>query len=264
MIEIVSPSNPKFKMAMKLSHRRGRQQQKKFLIDGLRETRYAIQSGIEVETLFIAHPRSSEQMEAVQELTDSISGTSFLLATELFERLSYGQRHSQVIGVAREPKRSLSQLQLSSPAFVVVVEGIEKPGNLGAIARTVDAVGADALILSSCVTDALNPNTIRASMGTVLSQKVVACETESLIPWLRENDIKICAAWVEGSESYHAVDFRESVAIVLGSEAQGLTPAWDSEDIQKISLPMHGTADSLNVSTTAAILLYEVWRQRQH
>lgn len=267
MIEIVSPSNPKFKMAMKLSDRRGRQQQKRFLIDGLRETRYAMQSGIEVETLFIskqiAEQLPSEQQAAVGELTKSMAGSSYLLASDLFQRLSYGQRHSHVIAVAREPNRSLSQLQLSSPAFVVIVEGVEKPGNLGAIARTVDAVGADALILANCLADAQNPNAIRASMGTILSQKVVACDTERLIPWLREKAIKVCAAWVENSESYNNVDFCESVAIVLGSEAQGLTSAWNEDGMQKISLPMHGTADSLNVSTTAAVLLYEVWRQRE-
>jgi len=267
MIEIVSPSNPKFKMAMKLSDRRGRQQQKRFLIDGLRETRYAMQSGIEVETLFIskqiAEQLPTEQQAAVGELTKSMAGSSYLLASDLFQRLSYGQRHSHVIAVAREPNRSLSQLQLSSPAFVVIVEGVEKPGNLGAIARTVDAVGADVLILANCLADAQNPNAIRASMGTILSQKVVACDTERLVPWLREKAIKVCAAWVENSESYHNVDFCESVAIVLGSEAQGLTSAWNEDGMQKISLPMHGTADSLNVSTTAAVLLYEVWRQRE-
>lgn len=248
---------------MKLSDRRGRQQQKRFLIDGLRETRYAIQSGIEVEALFVASPLPSEQQDAVRDLLHSITGPSYLLASDLFQRLSYGQRNSHVIAVAQEPNRSLSNLQLGSPAFVVVVEGVEKPGNLGAIARTVDAVGADALILADCLADAQNPNAIRASMGTILSQKVVACETATLIPWLREKNIRVCAAWVEDSTSYHNVDFRESVAIVLGSEAYGLTSAWNENEMQKISLPMHGTADSLNVSTTAAVLLYEVWRQRQ-
>ena len=263
MIEIVSSANPKFKLAMKLHERRGRQQQQKILIDGIREVRYAMQSGIEIETLFVSNSVLAEQIEHVTELVNSTAGSAFYLAQDLFGRLSYGQRNSQVIAIAKTPKRSLDHLQINSPAFLVVVEGIEKPGNLGAIARTVDAVGADGMILVDCVTEAFNPNAIRASMGTVLSRRVVASSSDRLMPWLKTNHIRSYAAWVDDSQSYHQADFRESIAIVLGSEAKGLSRQWTGESVKKISLPMRGTADSLNVSTTAAVLLYEVWRQRQ-
>ena len=243
---------------MKLHERRGRQQQQKILIDGIREVRYAMQSGIEIETLFVSNSVLAEQIEHVTELVNSTAGSAFYLAQDLFDRLSYGQRNSQVIAIAKTPKRSLDHLQINSPAFLVVVEGIEKPGNLGAIARTVDAVGADGMILVDCVTDA-----IRASMGTVLSRRVVASSSDRLMPWLKTNHITSYAAWVDDSQSYHQADFRESIAIVLGSEAKGLSRQWTGESVKKISLPMRGTADSLNVSTTAAVLLYEVWRQRQ-
>ena len=262
MIEIVSPSNPRFKSALKLLERRGRQQQQRFLIDGLRETQYAIRFGIELETLFVNHSTQAESSSAIKELSQACPTAPLALAPALFGKLAYGQRQSHVVAVAKTPKRTFAQIQLAAPALIVVVEGLEKPGNLGAIARTVDAVGADALLLADCAVDPFNPNVVRASMGTALAAHVVPCSSAEAMTWLAQQQINVCTAWVEDSQLYHEIDYRSSVAIVLGSEAQGLSSDWRRDEYQRIRLPMHGIADSLNVSTTAAVLLYEVWRQR--
>jgi TrmH family RNA methyltransferase len=143
-----------------------------------------------------------------------------------------------------------------------VVEGVEKPGNLGAILRTADAAGIDAVIVAGGRTDLFNPNVIRASLGTVFRPGIAEASTAETIDWLRSRKIKVFPARPDASLLYTAADFRGNAAIALGSEANGLSAAWQGADIAPVRLPMHGTADSLNVSTTAAVLFYEALRQR--
>jgi TrmH family RNA methyltransferase len=153
-------------------------------------------------------------------------------------------------------------LGLPANALVVVLEAIEKPGNVGAILRSADAAGVDAVIIADGRTDLYNPNTIRASLGTVFRQNICEASSTDTVAWLRARELKIIAARPDAATLYTKANLCTGVAIVLGSESAGLTSAWSAADITAVHLPMHGLADSLNVSTTAAVLFYEALRQR--
>jgi TrmH family RNA methyltransferase len=146
---------------------------------------------------------------------------------------------------------------------VIVLEGVEKPGNVGAVVRTADAVGASAVIVADEATDLYNPNAIRASLGTIFAVSVCAASSVETLAWLRQRRLQILALRVDGSVPYTQVSYRVPTAIVLGSEAHGLSDVWQGPDVTAVSLPMKGVADSLNVATTAAVVLYEAVRQRQ-
>jgi len=190
------------------------------------------------------------------------------VSAEVLEKLCFGERdEAGVVVVAETPARGLAGLRLPTGPrgigpLVAVVEGIEKPGNLGAILRSADAAGVDAVIVADGATDLFNPNTIRASLGTVFRANVVEARAAETIDWLRGQGLRIVAARPDAELLYTAVDFRGGVAIVLGSEAAGLSDAWRGTGVEPVRLPMGGMADSLNVSTTAAVLFYEAVRQR--
>jgi TrmH family RNA methyltransferase len=164
--------------------------------------------------------------------------------------------------VARPPQTTLDDLRLPACPLVAVLEGVEKPGNVGAVLRSADAAGVSALIVADGGTDLYNPNTIRASLGTIFSMPVRAAPAPNVRDWLSSRQIPIFAARVDATTSYTDVDFTGPAAIVLGSEAAGLSQVWTA-GVTPIRLPMHGAADSLNVSATAAVLFYEVLRQRE-
>ncbi|MGH2513338.1 MAG: TrmH family RNA methyltransferase, partial [Candidatus Limnocylindrales bacterium] len=167
-----------------------------------------------------------------------------------------------LVGVIRTPPVGLDRLALPAEPLVVVAESVEKPGNLGAILRSADGAGADALIAADPRTDVFNPNAIRASLGTIFSVPVAVASSADTIAWLMARRIRIIAARVDGSVPYTEANLRGPLAIVLGSEAHGLAGAWSMPGIEAVHLPMLGSADSLNVSVAAAILLYEARRQR--
>jgi TrmH family RNA methyltransferase len=187
-----------------------------------------------------------------------------------------------VLGVAEMPRPTLESLTLgwdgtsfkgwggSSTAtpttpqnpLVAVLEGIEKPGNVGAVLRSADAAGLSAVIVAAPRTDLYNPNAIRASLGTIFTMRVCEAASSEALAWLRQRKFTILAARVDGSVSYTEADYRGPTAIVLGSEAEGLSPMWTGDDIAAVRLPMLGAADSLNISATAAVLFYEAMRQR--
>jgi TrmH family RNA methyltransferase len=162
----------------------------------------------------------------------------------------------------RIAERRLEDLAIPAAPLIVVTEDVEKPGNLGAILRTADAVAADAVIAAGG-TDLYNPNVIRASIGTVFSLQVAASPAAEVAAWLRERDVRIVASRVDGARLHVDADLTGPVALVLGSEADGLSDAWRGPDVEGVRLPMLGVADSLNVSAAGAVLLYEAWRQRR-
>jgi TrmH family RNA methyltransferase len=180
----------------------------------------------------------------------------------VYAKLAFGDRNDGVIVVAATPVRGFAEFQLPASPIIAVLEGIEKPGNLGAILRSADAAGVDAVIIADGRTDLYNPNTIRASLGTVFRANVCEASTADAIEWLRAQQLPIIAARPDAQKLYTEVDLREGAAIVLGSEADGLSDAWHATGVTAVRLPMHGIADSLNVSTTAAVLFYEALRQR--
>jgi len=181
---------------------------------------------------------------------------------DIFAKLSFGDRATGLLAVAEYPDRSLAELELPANPLIAVLVGIEKPGNLGAIARSADAAGCSALVVADRTTDLFNPAAIRASLGTIFALPTCTATSEETIRWLHAHDIRIHAACVGGQRFYTEADFTGRSAIVLGTESEGLSAEWSGGEISPIALPMHGSADSLNVSATAAVLFYEALRQR--
>ena len=268
MSVIESASNPRIKAAMRLRERREREATGLTLVDGGREALRAMEAGAVVESAFVCPPllATQEAKRVAEKLRQSFGpfGAAIDYAEvgeRAFERLAYGDRADGVILVARVPRTELSELQLPDEPLIVVTEDVEKPGNVGAIIRSADAVGADAVIAVGG-TDLFNPNVIRASVGTVFSMPVAAASAADTAAWLRGRDVRVVASIVDARRLHVEADLRGPLAIVLGSEATGLSEAWRTPDVEAVRLPMAGIADSLNVSIAAAVLLYEAWRQR--
>ncbi len=260
---ITSPQNPRLKAVAALRDRRDRERQGRIVIDGAREILRALQGGVEVEDLFVCEPlcRGDDCRAALAEaIIRGIPSTD--VGERAFERIAFGDRAEGVVAVARTPAVGLEALRLPADPLVVVLEGVEKPGNLGAVLRSADGAGADSLIVADGGTDLFNPNAIRASVGTIFHVPVAAASGPDVLRWLRDHGLRIVAARVDGARPYTEADLRGPLALVLGSEAGGLTDQWSGEGIEAVRLPMHGIADSLNVSVAAAVLLYEARRQR--
>jgi TrmH family RNA methyltransferase len=265
---IESAANPRIKAAIRLRDRRERETTGLTLVDGGREALRAMEAGVVVEEAFVCPPLlgSREAHRVAEKLTQSFGPFGAEIAAmevseRAFERLAYGDRADGVVLVVRAPGTRLSGLELPAEPLLVVTEDVEKPGNVGAILRSADAAGANAVIAIGG-TDLFNPNVIRASVGTVFSMPVAAAPADETAAWLRERDIRIVASRVDAERLHIDADLQGAVAIVLGSEATGLSEAWRAPDFQTVRLPMAGVADSLNVSAAAAVLLYEAWRQR--
>lgn len=263
-MSITSSENPRIKGAVNLRDRRGRDRQSRVLIDGHRELEYAIRHGVQIETVFVVDNDPDYEIEDWLALLEAEKTPIDLLQISgaLFDRLTFGDRSSGVVAVGIPPNLDWQKWELPKNALIGIVENCEKPGNIGAIARTADAAGLDGLLFADPITDLFNPNAIRASMGTVFSHKIASGKTAEIIRWLADNDFQVFTARVDGAADYFEVDFTGRTAIILGNEAKGLSDAWNLEQAKPIKLPMYGIADSLNVSTTAAVLFYEAVRQR--
>ena len=260
---ITSRQNVRVKEAAKLRLARQRQQQGRFVIDGARELLRAISSGIEIVEAFICESRCRD--DETRQAARAVSESHAVVATvteEVFEKLCFGERTDGVLAIARTPVRTLAQFTLPAAPLVAVIEGVEKPGNVGAILRSADGAGVDAVVIADPRTDLFNPNAIRASLGTIFAPNVCTATSAETQAWLRSHNIPAFAARPDATQLYSEVDYRGGAAIVLGSEADGLTAAWSGEAVTPIGLPMRGIADSLNVSATAAVLFYEAQRQR--
>ena len=261
--EITSSANPRVKAAVALRDRKDRDTRGESLVDGAREIRRAIAAGVELVELFMAPGMiTSDDAQSALAAARARGARATTVSPHVLARLAFGDRSDGLVAVIRTPPTNLDRLVLPSRALVVVAEAVEKPGNLGAILRSADGAGADALIAADPRTDVFNPNAIRASLGTIFSVPIACATTPATIDWLHSHHIAIVVARVDGTVPYSAADFRGSVAIVLGSEAHGLAGTWSGPATQAVSLPMLGIADSLNVSAAAAILLYEARRQR--
>jgi len=261
---ISSPTNPRLKAAARLRGRRERDRLGLTLIDGVRETMRAFSGGAVIQEAFVLPElcREAEAITLLERMRDQ-SVPVLELGEAAFAKLAYGDRLDGVVAVAETPLRGLDDLLLPSEPLIAVVEGVEKPGNLGAILRTADGAGVSAVIVAAPGTDLFNPNVIRASVGTVFSVPVSVASTGDVLDWLRKRQIDIVAARVDGVVDYPDADYTGAVAIALGSEARGLSDAWAELARTSVRVPMLGVADSLNVSATAAILFYEALRQRR-
>jgi RNA methyltransferase, TrmH family len=266
---IDSPSNPRVRAALRLRERGERDATGLTLVDGGRESLRAMESGAQVEQAFVSPTllASREAERVAEKLTQDFgpfgaSIETMELSERAFERLAYGDRADGVVLVVRAPRISLDDLELPADPLIVVTEDVEKPGNVGAILRSADAVGATAVIAIGG-TDLFNPNVIRASVGTVFTVPVATGTADEVAGWLRERGVRIVASRVDAARLHVDANLRGPVAVVLGNEATGLSDAWQADDVEAVRLPMAGTADSLNVSAAAAVLLYEAWRQRR-
>lgn len=261
---ITSAQNPLIKATADLREARARKKSGLMLIDGVREINRALKAGVNITQAFVCPKLFTNRGEA--ELLAQLTKLKIEIIEvneAVFGKLGFGERQEGLLTVAVIPKRMLNELSLSKKPLVVIVEAVEKPGNLGAIMRTADAVGADALIVCDQKTDIYNPNVIRASTGVVFNLPVVAASAQETLDFLRARKIKVCATLVEAKQNYTQADLSGAVAIVLGTEDQGLSDFWAKNADIKVNIPMRGVADSLNVSTSAAIILYESLRQRQ-
>lgn len=249
---ITSAKNPRIKAATELRDRKERDARQLFLIDGEREILRAHAAGVELVELY--------ECETSLKIGPSAGLARFQVAPAAFEKLAYGERRHGAVAVARQFSLSLDRLAEKKPNRVCVYVGVEKPGNVGALLRTADAAGIDGVILASARTDVFNPNVVRASAGALFSMPLAAARAGDVLDWLTQKQFRIYAARVDGAIDYRHVDWAGPCAVVLGSEAEGLDATWHGAGITPISLPMRGTGDSLNVSVTAGILLYEMTR----
>jgi TrmH family RNA methyltransferase len=260
---LASPSNPRIKAAVRLRERRERDATGLTLIDGARELRRALDAGVDVVEAFVCEPLvAGEDARAAIDALRRRDVTITTTTEPAFAKLAFGDRSEGLVAVVRAPSLALDDLVVPAEPLIVVIEGVEKPGNVGAVLRSADGAGVDAVIAASPRTDLANPNVIRASAGTIFSVPMAAASTDEVRRWLVDRGIRIVAARVEGALDYTAADLTGAVAIVVGSEAEGLTSAWRGAEVVTIRLPMLGVADSLNVSVSAAILAYEARRQR--
>ncbi len=260
---ISSLTNPLVKGAVRLRDRRERDRTGLTIVDGPRELLQALDHGISVAEAFLCDEliTTAEAKEAARRLRIAKASTTHV-SPNVMAKIAFGDRTDGVVALIRMPNTSLALLSPPPLPLIVVVEAIEKPGNLGAILRTSDGAGADAVIAADPLTDIFNPNAIRASLGTIFSVPLATATTAATLARLGANGIRPIAARVEATQLYSEVDLRGPIAIVLGSEAGGLSDAWDEAHADHVAIPMLGAADSLNVSAAAAILLYEARRQR--
>jgi len=260
---IISHKNPRFKRLLGLRQRKQGEREDLFLIEGAMEVAMAIKGGVKTESFYFSPSLFREDGERLFQEVSQGKGSWVELAPSLFQRVSYRDTPDGVLAVARRYKRGLSDLSLGKNPLIVVVEALEKPGNLGAILRTGDAVGVNGVVVCDPVVDLFNPNVIRASRGTLFTLQVAVASSEGALTWLKKQGIGIVVTTPHAPVEYTQVDYAGPRAIVAGSEHEGLEEMWMEAAYFMVRIPMLGKADSLNVATTVAVVLYEALRQRR-
>jgi RNA methyltransferase, TrmH family len=255
---ITSQQNPKIKQAVKLRDAKARRASGLTIIEGKREIGLAADSGLAFDSFFYC-----SELAGKNKLPGNINKECIFETTvPVFKKISYRENPDGWLAIARVPNTSLDAIRLSSLPLVIILEAVEKPGNLGAILRSADAAGADAVIIADPRTDIYNPNSIRSSQGTIFTKQIAAAGSAEIADWLKKNKIKIFSTTPDTEHLYTGADFKVPTAIVMGTEDRGLGRFWlDSAD-EKIKIKMDGRIDSLNVSVSTAIILFEAIRQR--
>jgi len=260
--QITSLQNSFIKQLVQVSEKsRNRKQSGIFLIEGKRELSLAIKGNYTIETLlFYPDLFSESEAKALSHYAIDI----IEISKEVFEKLAYRKSTGGIIAIAKSKEHSLNNLNLTSEnPLILVAEAPEKPGNIGALLRTSDAANLDAIIIANPKTDLYNPNIIRSSVGCIFTNIIAMGSTSEIITFLEENDFNIYCGSLQGAVEYHTQDFTKPTAIVVGTEADGLTDSWQAHATQNIIIPMQGEIDSMNVSVAAGILIFEAKRQRQ-
>lgn len=253
METISSTQNPRIKQLLLLQQKSAeRRKQGVFVVEGRRELKHCVEAGYEVVTHFVCPALYGDDYPK-----DSITVTP-----AVYEKIAYRGTTEGVMAIIRSKSLLLDDLRLPANPLLMVLERVEKPGNLGAILRSADAAKVDAVIVCDPLTDLYNPNLIRSSIGAIFTVPTVACTSEECIRFLQANNIQILTAQLQDSNLYYDQDMRKGTAIVMGTEATGLTDQWREVATAHIRIPMLGRLDSLNVSVSAAILMFEAVRQR--
>ena len=295
---ITSAQNPKIKNLLLLQEKsKARREQGLFVVEGRRELEHCIEAGYTVKTLFVCSdlwpeellfPSANKKADASgnnsssgsiiidqnsapyffhhlthTEVPSSLMPSIIEVSEQVYHKIAYREGTEGIIAEVEYKSLTLEDLQLPENPLVVVLESVEKPGNLGAVLRSADAAGADAVLICDPLTDLYNPNLIRASIGAVFTVPTVATSSQEAIGFLKAKGIQILTAQLQDSSFYYDVDMRRGTALVMGTESTGLTQAWREAADAHIRIPMLGRLDSLNVSVSTAILLYEAVRQRQ-
>ena len=259
MKQITSAQNPFIKSLVLLQEKaKARKQSETFLIEGIREIELAIKGNYEIETILICFEVIDKSFNpSIFQSLNTIE-----ISKEVYQKLAYRDTTEGIIAVAKTKSHQLLDLQLPENPLILVMESIEKPGNIGAMLRTCDAAKVDAVIIANPKTDLYNPNMVRSSVGCLFTNQIATASTEETIDFLQKNNIHFYSATLQNSTSYHTQNFTKPTALVVGTEATGLTEPWREKATQNIIIPMQGEIDSMNVSVAAAILLFEAKRQR--
>jgi TrmH family RNA methyltransferase len=257
--QITSIQNPFIKSLVLLQEKaKNRKQTGTFLIEGVREISLAVKGRYEIQTvLFYPEICSETEARKLAPLAELIE-----INKEVFQKLSYRDTTEGVLAVAKSKSLQLSDLKLSDTPLILVAEAPEKPGNIGALLRTADAANLDAVIIANPKSDLYNPNIVRSSVGCLFTNQIATASTSEIIAFLKEKNINFYCATLQNSTSYHTQDYTQPTALVVGTEATGLTQEWRDAATQNIIIPMQGEIDSMNVSVAAAILIFEAKRQR--
>ena len=260
MVEcITSGQNPKIKELLALQEKsRERRKAGLFVVEGRRELEHCLAAGFVPDTIFICPEIFDPSAEDILPENTKV----FEVSRNVYEKIAYREGTEGIIAEIKYKERKLEDIKLRNNPLVIVLESVEKPGNLGAVLRSADAAGADAVIICDPLTDLYNPNLIRASIGAIFTRQVVAATSEETIAWLKANGMIILTAQLQDSSLYYDTQMTGPTAIVMGTESTGLTDIWRKAADRHIRIPMLGQLDSLNVSVSAAILLYEAVRQR--
>lgn len=257
MREITSTHNPSIRRAVRLRQSRGRRQQQRIIIDGLREIDRALNGQVTPDELFVRRDAPADPLRhsILQRCLEAGVDPTYV-APKVFRSLAFGDRDEGLVLVAQRPPSGLDCIPAPPQGIIGILEGVEKPGNVGAILRTADAAGLAGVVLADPQTDLYNPNAIRASLGAVFHIPVAAAPAVEVHQWLVSHGVHVYAARVEASTELNAVSFQTPAAIVVGNEADGLSTVWSDDACQAIRIPMRGIVDSLNVSVSAGILFY--------
>jgi TrmH family RNA methyltransferase len=259
---ISSLQNPLIKNVLLLGEKpRARKDQNRVVIEGLREIRLAIASGFTLTDLFYTPALvSADDLKLLTNNDHRVELTE--VSAEVFNRMAYRKDSGGLIALAEPRRLAFGDLQLHDRPLLLVLESVEKPGNLGALLRTADAANLDAVIICDPQTDIYNPNAIRSSVGCIFTMPVVTASSEDAISWMRSKGIKMFGTALTATHHYHETNFQQAAAIIMGSEANGLSRIWLEGADDLIKIPMMGKIDSMNVSASAAIVIFEALRQR--
>lgn len=259
MKQISSVQNPFIKSLVQLQEKaKARKESGTFLIEGKREIALAIKGNYEIETILFLPELISEA--EFSKLTPGIERIG--ITKEVYQKLAYRDTTEGILAVAKTKSLKLEDLQLSQNPLMLIAEAPEKPGNIGALLRTADAANLDAVIIANPKSDMYNPNIVRSSVGGLFTNQIATGSTDEIIGFLRQRNINFYCATLQNSTPYHTQNYTNPTALVVGTEATGLTDAWRNAATQNIIIPMQGEIDSMNVSVAAAILIFEAKRQR--